>query len=295
MKNNISIQIDQEAKANFKNYTALFDQVFGKNGRIGIIYYLSTLFSDIIYKDSGKIFPILFAYGKSGTGKSTMIQSLMNLIGERDNQVYTSRSNFSLYAFLNKMQAKNNSFVWLDEYTNNLPYRTINSIRNVYDRIGYAYVGDNNSLIDNPIHSTLIISGQNMPTKDITLFPRVILIRFSRSALLNTNMALYKELIYIKPALLSSITNGIQRLRPLFEANYKETYLAALSELSSKVNDYDIQDRMIVNYAVLISTMTLVHNELDLPFSLNDFKEQCKVMLLDQYEVLENCYNTVSS
>lgn len=293
MKNNITTQIDQESKANFKNYTALFDQVFGKNGRIGIIYYLSVLFSDIIFKNSGKRFPILFAHGKAGTGKSTMIQSLMNLIGENDKKIYASNSNYSIFTFLNKLQAKHNSFVWLDEYTNNLPYRTINFIKNVYDRIGYASVHNSGSMIENSILSALIVSGQDIPTKDITLLSRVILMRFTRSEIRNTDMELYKQLIYIKPGLLYQITVGIQHLRPLFEAKYKETYLATLSEFSNNINNNEIEERMIMNYAVLITTMVLVHKELDLPFTLDEFKQQCKEMILDQHSVMVNYYKVV--
>src|SRR5690606_6782700 len=119
----------QKSETTFTEWTILFEKVFGANGRIGIIYYISALFSDIIFKAIGQRFPMLFAYGKRGSGKGTMIQSMMRLFGEGQDQIMLGGAS-TVVGFMRKLAQYSNALVWMDEYKNNLNVKVIESIKN---------------------------------------------------------------------------------------------------------------------------------------------------------------------
>lgn len=272
----------------FKEWAALFGQVFGHNGRIGIIYYISALFSDIIFKDIGQRFPMLFAYGKRGSGKGTMIQSLMGLFGESQGQIMLGGAT-TVVGFMRKLAQYCNALVWLDEYKNNLHTKVVESIKNVYDRTGYERGRKDNSFQteSTPIRSAVIVSGQEMPTIEPALFSRVIQICFSETKRSEKARNLYRKLIRMEQLGLSHITVDMLRFRPLFAEKYEETYEATLREFSDLINNKEVEERMMQNYAVLITTMVMVHKELELPFTLDEFKKQCKDLLMEQFHVLK--------
>lgn len=277
-----------ESDTTFKEWSELFDKVFGLNGRIGMIFYFSALFSDIIFRAIGQRFPMLYAYGKRGSGKGTMIQSIMRLFGEGQDQIMLGGAT-TVVGFMRKLAQFSNAITWMDEYKNNLNPKVIESLKNIYDRIGYERGRKDNTFQteSTPIRSAAILSGQEMPTIEPALFSRVMQICFSETKRTEKARSLYRKLINMENKGLSRITVDLLRFRPSFESNFERVYEECLREFSEEVNNNDIDERMIQNYTVLIATMTLVYKELDFPFTLDAFKTQCKKLLMEQYHVLK--------
>src|SRR5690606_30053545 len=98
---------------------------------------------------------------------------------------------------------------------------------------------------------------------------------------------LFRQLIDMENQGLSHLTVDMLRFRGLFEKEFGKTYESVLREFSQDVNNNEVDERMIGNYAVLIATMQLITTELSLPFSLQDLKDQCKSLLLEQFHVLK--------
>ena len=72
---------------------------------------------------------------------------------------------------------------WLDEYKNTVHPDMIGLLKNLYDGIGYerAQMSQDNRTTSNPVLSSAIVSGQDMPTVDPALFTRVILLMFKNN------------------------------------------------------------------------------------------------------------------
>ena len=280
-------------KAKFGEWTDLFCKVFGMNGRIGIAYYLCSLFSDVIFKSMGARFPILFAYGKRGSGKGTMVQSMLTLFGEKQDQIMLGGSSTAV-GFMRKMAQFINAVVWLDEYKNNLPTKVIESIKNIYDRIGYERGKKDNSFQteSTPITSACVLSGQEMPTIEPALFTRTMLISFSETNRTEEQRELYRSLVRMEKEGLSHLTVGLLAYRDLIVEKFQESYEWELREFSKFVDDREIDERMLGNWSMMITMIRLFSEHLNFPFSIDEFKQQCKDLLVSQFKILQGSDDT---
>jgi len=277
----------------FSEWAALFEKVFGANGRVGIIFYIAALYRDILFARNGSRFPLLFAYGKRGSGKGTMIQSMMRLFGDGQDQIMLGGKS-TVVGFMRKLAQFSNALVWLDEYKNNLQVQIVESIKNIFDGIGYERGKKDNThqTESTPIRSATIVSGQEMPTVEPALFTRVIQVVFQETKRSERARELYRKLTDMEGRGISHITIDLLRHRPLFTAEYKNVYERVLRELSTEINNNDVDERMLANYSVLIATCELVAGVEKLPFTLAEFRAQCKQMLMEQFHVLRGSDDT---
>lgn len=282
-----------EGKASFSEWAALFDRVFGANGRVGMIFYIAALFRDIIFARNGQRFPMLFPYGKRGSGKGTMVQSLMRLFGEGQDQIMLGGKS-TVVSFMRKMAQFSNALVWLDEYKNSLQGPIVESIKNIFDGIGYERGKKDNTFQteSTPIRSAAIVSGQEMPTVEPALFTRVIQLVFAETKFSEAARERYRKLREMEVAGVSHLTVELMRHRKLFADQYKDVYERVLRELSREINNADVDERMLANYSVMIATCELVEGVEKLPFSLANFREQCKQLLLEQFHILRGSDDT---
>lgn len=280
-------------KAKFSEWTDLFCRVFGMNGRIGIAYYLCSLFSDIIFRSMGARFPILFAYGKRGSGKGTMVQSMLALFGEKQDQIMLGGSSTAV-GFMRKMAQFINAIVWLDEYKNNLPTKVIESIKNIYDRIGYERGKKDNSFQteSTPITSACVLSGQEMPTIEPALFNRTMLITFSEINRTEEQRELYRSLVKMEKEGLSHLTVGLLAYRDVIADKFQESYEWELREFSTFVGQDEIDERMLSNWSMMITMVRLFSEHLDFPFTVEEFRQQCKDLLVSQFKILQGSDDT---
>ncbi|WP_312331943.1 BT4734/BF3469 family protein [Sphingobacterium sp.] len=279
--------------AKWSEWTELFCKVYGNNGRVGIAYFICALFSDIIFKAMGSRFPILFAYGKRGSGKGTMVQSLLNLYGEKQDQVMLGGSSTAV-GFMRKLAQFINGLVWLDEYKNNLPVKTIESLKNIYDRIGYERGKKDNTFQteSTPISSACILSGQEMPTIEPALFSRNMLISFSETVRTEEARQLYRSLVSMEKEGLSHLTVGLLAYRNLVADNFKEFYEEEIRNFSKLVAKDDIDERMLSNWSMMITIIGLLSDHISFPFTVDEFRDQCKELLLSQFSVLQGSDDT---
>ena len=95
-----------------EDYFGKLIEVYGSNAVVGIAYYLATIFRDIIFSSTHS-FPLLFVYGKKGTGKTELCISLTRLFQEDD---ISSLASTTLYAMGEKLAQVSNGLVYFDEY-----------------------------------------------------------------------------------------------------------------------------------------------------------------------------------
>lgn len=282
-----------QGTVSFSEWASLFEKVFGNNGRIGMMFYVAALFSDIIFKANGQRFPLCFAYGKRGSGKGTMIQSIMRLFGEGQDPIMLGGAS-TVVGFMRKLAQYSNALVWMDEYKNNLHPKIIESQKNIFDRIGYERGKKDNTFQteSTPILSAVFLSGQEMPTVEPALFTRTILMTFSETKRTEAARKLIRNLVEMENKGISHLTLHLMQYRELFTARYKTTYERVLHELSVEINSNDVDERMLGNYSVLIATCELVAEIERLPFTLDNFRSQCKQMAMEQWHVLRGSDDT---
>lgn len=172
--------IYKEGTITFEEYGKMFCQVHGSNGRIGLLYYLSALYRDIVFERL-RFFPHLYLFGQPQSGKTTMALSILYLFG----QIRTAFAlgTGTMVGFYKHFAEFRNAIVWFDEYKNSIDYQRVQSLKTAYDGNGHTK-SDNTADNRNksiPIYSGSIISGQDLPTADPALFTRCILLSYGKT------------------------------------------------------------------------------------------------------------------
>lgn len=272
----------------FKDWCTLTYKVYGEKSIVGTLYYLSSLYRDIIFKVIGRRFPMLYCYGQRGAGKGTFIESYLWPFGHPQDQIMLGGAS-TVVGFMRKFAQFSNALVWLDEYKNNLAIKIIESLKNLYDGIGYERGKKDNTFETEsiPINSAALLSGQEMPTIEPALFTRVILLSFKPGKNFTAEDRLnYKKLKTIQEKGLSHITAHIVRHRTLFMEKYKSAFDSLFPEIIAKVNNREIDERMILNITVLAATYKVAAEFLDFPYEYETAEKYLIENMKDQFEVL---------
>ncbi|MFD2741941.1 MULTISPECIES: BT4734/BF3469 family protein [Sphingobacterium] len=285
------IYIDSPVK--YEDWAKQYVQVFGENGRIGLVFWVCALFSDILFKSMGLRMPMPFSYGKRGSGKGTMTQSLTRMWGLKQDQIMLGGAT-TIVGFMRKMAQFSNGLVWLDEYKNNLPIKVIESIKNLYDRIGYERGKKDNGFTteSTPILSAVWLSGQEMPTAEPALFTRHILLTFAETKRTEEQRKNYRDLQRMEDLGLSHLTMDMLKNREHFAKDFQGIYEATLRELATDVNNNEVDERLLGNYSMLLAVAKMMDKLNMLPFAIEDFKKQCIDMVMHQYFILKGSDDT---
>lgn len=278
----------KQSSISFNEWAEQYCKVFGKQGEIALVFYLVSIYSDIIFRDMGRRLPLLNVYGKRGTGKGALIGSLLRLFGEGQDQLMLGGASTAV-GFMRKFAQFSNAIVWLDEYKNNLKANFIESLKNIYDRIGYERGKKDNTFQteSTPILSACILSGQEMPTIEPALFTRNILISLTVTKHTESEKEQYRKLSGMEDAGLSGITISLMKHRPVIEERFKHVFVAEQKSLIKELNNNEVDDRMISNYAAIMAVAEIFDSLETMPFNRLKFKELCRQTLLEQFYILK--------
>lgn len=251
----------------FRQWSSLFTEVYGDNGKIAIAFALYAMFSDVIFEKT-KAAPMLFLFGQRGSGKGSMVNSLLYLFGTPQDPLMLGGAS-TVVGFMRKMGQFSNAIVWLDEYKNEIGEKKIESLKNIWDRVGYERgVKDaSNKTQSTPVTSSAILSGQEMPTAEPALFSRTILCEFGQSQYNQESVNRFNALREMEVRSITSIVLQALPFRERVKTKFQEEYNAIASTLRSAFHTEGIIERVIVNYSILITMVKLVGEQLELPFT----------------------------
>jgi hypothetical protein len=269
------IYIKRDVK--FTDWATLFYKVYKQNGMIGMCYYMTALFRDIIYARF-KFFPHLFLFGPPGTGKSTMAWSINYMFG-------LERKPFMLNAgtavgFHRTFAQFKNAVAWFDEYNNQIEFKRIQDLKSAYDGAGHvkgewsASGGNSNKTTTTPVHSGCIISGQELPIADNALFKRVILLQYYQTEFSEEETKLSQELRQMQEKGLSHITGMLMKMREKVEQDYFTYQDEVVKELKKDFEkEQGIEERILHNAAILMAMFKLLSvNKVPFPFTYEELK-----------------------
>ncbi len=278
----------EERKFRFRNrditlydWADLFCSVFGENGRIGIAFWIASVFRDHILHIF-KNFPILNLYGPKGTGKSQMAMSMSCLFGE--GQTPFNIHNGTKAGLAEHIQLFINSIAWIDEYKNSIDFDKIETLKSIYDAIGRSRINvDKGKKKETTlVNSAVIISGQEMPTADIALFSRLVFLQFYKTRFSQEEKARYDSLKGIERDGLSHLTTEIIRLRDHFVKHYYSNYEEVLTNFIDELGKHAVEDRILRNMCSIVAAARTLYNHIRLPFSYEDLRNTALQSLHDQ-------------
>lgn len=255
----------------FGDWSQLFYDTYGENGVIGMSFYISALFRDLIYSRF-KFFPHLFHFGPPGTGKSTMCWSVQYMFG-------LERKPFMLNAgtpvgFHRTFAQFRNAVVWFDEYNNSIEFKRVQDLKSAYDGAGHvkgewsSSGGTSNRTTTTPVESACNISGQELPIADNALFKRCILLQYHQTIFSDAEKERLTRLQKLQEKGLSHITGALTRFRKKMEEEYFKTFDEVEREIIVELGeDPTIESRIIKNMAVIATTYKVLKD--DLPWAWN--------------------------
>lgn len=270
----------------FTEWANLFYKTYGNKSIAGILFYIGSLYRDIIMKQLQR-YPILCLFGPPGAGKGQMAESLMSMFGEKQDQIMLGGAS-TVVGFMRKFAQFANAIVWLDEYKNNLPMKFIESFKNIYDGKGYERGKMTNDFAteSTPIHSSCILSGQDMPTIEPALFMRTILLSFEDGKFTEEQRRSFQELKDIEAPGLSYISTQLLQYRDIIEKEFKEQQRIIEKQTIKDVANVEVDDRMILNISMLLTFYHLLKDKITLPFTYAETKSFLIDNMMHQHTIL---------
>lgn len=255
-------------------------KVFGDNAKVGLCFLVASLFKDIVTNVTIS-FPILNLFGPKGTGKSALGQSLMAFF--ITNNKAPNLSNSTKAALAEAVAEVSNAIVHLDEYKNDLDRERREFIKGLWDGTGRSRMNlEDKKREVTAVDCGVVISGQEMPTADIAIFSRVLFLTFYKTTFTTQEKADFDILRIIEGRGLTHLTEQLLALRPVFRKNFREAWDDAVSDLNEKTRQYDVEDRTLRNWAVVLGAYKAVAEHVDFPFTYSQILEIMTSMCVDQ-------------
>ncbi|WP_010664403.1 CHC2 zinc finger domain-containing protein [Marinilabilia salmonicolor] len=277
--------IYKETSIDLDMFETLIETAFQEKGIIGFLFLLSTVFSDIIFRDIG-FFPILFLYGTSGSGKSSFTNFLLGLFGKPQTPLSLSGPSTEK-AVLRKLSQYSNALIFLNEYKSDNAGKNDDLIVNIYDRVSYetAMFSDDNRTTQRKICSGVIIDGNFLPVKHPRTYSRLIQLDFMDKSYSEEQEKAYKRLEDILIAeTFSGLLTEILKFRKIMDAQFRQVYYKVVNDVKKEYAEVQFDNRILVNYCVLLSSLKLLKN----PLKLNMEYEKTKQILMKTAKVQQS-------
>ena len=116
-----------------QDYFKKIIDVFGDNAKIGLCFYVASLFRDIFVAKTCS-FPILNIFGPKGSGKTQLGETLTSFFMAKNEPLNLATA--TLPALTDCVASVSNALVHLDEYKNGLDVKKIEWIKDIWGSIG---------------------------------------------------------------------------------------------------------------------------------------------------------------
>ena len=251
------------------DYAQKLITVFGDNAKIGLCFFIASLFRDIIISTTTS-FPLLNLFGPKGSGKSELAHSLTSFF--IPNYTAPNINNTTKAALGEAVAEVANALVHIDEYKNCLDREKIEFLKGLWDGAGRSKMNmetDKKREIT-PVDAGIILSGQEMPTADIALFSRLVFLAFFKTIFSDLEKLNYKDLKLIEKRGLTHITAELLAHRSIVKSNYRHQFDEVTSAFSKAFKGKMIEDRTFNNWVTIIAAYKTLEEVVKLPFSYSD-------------------------
>lgn len=262
-----------ESSNNIKDFIAKAIEVHRDNAISAILFTISSLFSDIVFNKTGG-FPILFLYGKFGSGKTQLAKCCQSFFGKPQDALNLENGTSTKVAHIRELSQFKNSISHLAEYKPG--NRDIDgTLKGIYDRNGYKRgVKESNRGTDSvPIESTALLTGNYYPN-DEALISRLNWLELQENEFSPEGKKKYQELDFLIDQGVSCFSDQLLCKRDIyisaFYQYYKEYTLCLPELIGTNIS------RLSQNLAILMTTYKIFEKENIFPFTENEVIEHFK-------------------
>jgi len=263
------------APCTFGEWTSLMKEVYQDNAVTGIAFAIASVFRDLIY-EKYKIFPHLFLFGEKQSGKSQLAWSLSNLFF--NNLPAFNLNSGTQVGFFRRLSRIKNAITWFDEYCNEIMPARFQALKSAFDGVGHekGKMSQDSRTIVTKINSSLLISGQHLPTlDDNALYTRSCLLSFVKRKFTQQELDNYDKLKGYEVEGLSSLVGDILQFRECVDKNYGMQFTEVMGQLKTSLNAtrYPYDERLVRNYCCLLTPIAIIQkqeNPLQFNFTFDD-------------------------
>lgn len=255
-----------------KEFFSKVVQVFGDNAKVGLCFYIATLFRDIVIGKS-RSFPLLNAFGPKGCGKTEFAATLMNFFYKYETKYEPlSITNASMPALSDYVGSVNDALVHIDEYQNAIDNRKVQWLKDLWNGIGRTKMNmeKDKKLVQAKVDSGIILTGQEMPTADIALFTRIIYLTFDKGEHTREEKMNFAELERYRQIGATHITLQLLKHREQFQAAFGLAWKKASEDLENVLENDNILDRIMTNWTVLVASYLAIRDYIEFPYTYDE-------------------------
>ncbi len=280
-------------------YLSKIVEVFGDNAKVGICFYLATLFRDIILSKT-RFFPLLNIFGPKGSGKTELAETLMSFFttGNEPQNIETS----TLPALADCVAGVSNALVHIDEYKNGIDIKKVEWLKDLWGAIGRSRMNmDKDKKREQArVDSGVIITGQEMATADIALFSRLIYLTYERQHHTEEERARFADLLRFRQMGATHITLEILGYRDRFRERFENAWKKAETDVSFRLKGREVIDRIERNWLVPLAACIALEGDLQLPFCYGELLRICTDGIIRQNDLCArtdeiSCFWTIIS
>lgn len=262
-------------------------QVFGDNAIIGLMFYIATLFRDII-KPKIQFFPILNIFGPKGSGKTQLAKTLSQFFFDAPDPPNLESATFA--SLSDTVASVCDAIVHLDEYKNNIPPVRIEWLKDLWGGIGRVRMNmDKDKKREQArVECGIVMTGQEMPTSDIALFSRLIFLTYDKQHHTAEERKRYDELMKMRQMGGTHITLQLLEHRDSFETSFHNAWLKAGLDIERALKGAPIMDRIEHNWQVPLAAYLAIEPTVRLPFSYEELLRLCIEGMKRQNNLCDN-------
>jgi len=275
---NINILSDQDEESGINQHLKTFKYIPGDtitiqdwvekmmlvygdiNGSIAVAFYFVSIFRDILYPARFATMPILNLFGPPQRGKSTLMWTLSSMFGK--GTMPANINNLTAAGLSAKQEQTKNAIVLIDEYKNDLMPWVIEMLKSQSDGLGrLKRSGENTKTTEQTIVKNLVVlAGQDLPTKDIALLTRCVLLLFEGYNTTPEAATTLRDLQNTeKTGKLSQITSHLHKYRETIDTWFDRQFDQDVSLLRNAMPDFR-ENRVINHHAILLTVSQIINH-----------------------------------
>jgi DNA primase len=183
-----------------------------------------------------------------------------------------------------------NALVSAEEYKNDINPLLVETLKGIYDGEGYERAKRSN---DNQTHTTsvlssLILTGQQLPTRENALFSRCNLLEFAQSEFTQEEVQKFEKLRRIQEDGLTHLTGQLFKHYALVRSSFQRTFSEVDHQLRIRFAGRTIADRIVNNYSSILTPCLVLQRAgiFDLSFLKFDTMREIENTIAGQVEHL---------
>ena len=257
----------ESATLTLREITDQIFKVFGDNGRVAFLFLLACIYHDIVVFQTDW-FPLLDLFGPIGTGKTALAETMAAFFTKKKS---ININNATLAAMSDEVAAAANAVVVLNEYKNSIDDSKVEFLKGAWDLFGrnrFTLNKDGQREMT-AVDSGIILTGQEMPTKDNALFSRTIFLTFATSQFSQQETEEFQRLASMREHGLTHLTIELLQYRKKMENEYSQAFYEACKNLKAGTHSVAEMERIINNWAVLLAIYKVLKDDLNINIDYN--------------------------